>query len=109
MKCKKLWAMLLVFALLIPMFPNVDTNAAEGDVEYWENIVQTGDLNKIYNIATTDDLSDSSSNSTSDKRLSGGPKTDINYVVVSDYDYVSNSYYEFDGFTVQVGYESMDV
>ena len=96
MKCKKLWAMLLVVALLIPMFPNTDTNAAEGDVEYWENIAQTGDLKLIYNIQTTDDLSDSSSNSTSDKRLSGGPKTDINYVVVSDYDYVSNSYYEFD-------------
>ena len=96
MKCKKLWAMLLVFALLIPIFPEARLLAAKGDVEYWENIVQTGDLDRIYNVQTTDELSDTNTTSTGDKRISGKPTENVNYVVVSDYDYVSNSYYEFD-------------
>lgn len=94
MKLKKLWAMLLVFALLIPSIM-VSADEVYGDIAALdEAISRNGNL--IYNFPTTDQLSDTSTTDTSDKRISGKPVENVIYEVVSDYDSVSNSYYEFE-------------
>ena len=89
---KKFWAMLLVFALLVPA---ISVSAADNDLEGIQQAA-INDISIIYNYQTTDQLSDTSSENTGDKRLSGGPVNNITYEVVSDYDYVSGSYYNFD-------------
>ena len=94
MKLKKLWAMLLVFALLAPSVM-VSADEIYGDiVALDEAIGRNGNL--IYNFPTTDQLSDTNTSDTGDKRISGKPVENVIYEVVSDYDSVSNSYYEFE-------------
>lgn len=89
---KKLWAMLLVFALLVPA---ISVSAADNGLVDIERAARN-DIGIIYNYPTTDDLSTSNTASTGDKRISGSPTSNVAYRVVSDYDYVSGSYYDFE-------------
>ena len=97
MKFKKLWAMLIVFSLLIPC---MHLSAATDDngnatVEYWEQKVQQNDLDAIYQAETTDELSTTNSSDLNGKRIDGKPETNVQYVVVQSYDEVSNDFYIF--------------
>ncbi|MBP5533049.1 MAG: hypothetical protein J6X68_03705, partial [Lachnospiraceae bacterium] len=65
---KKLWAMLLVFALLVPA---ISVSAADNGLVDIERAARN-DIGIIYNYPTTDDLSTSNTASTGDRRISGG-------------------------------------
>ena len=100
MKLKKLWAMLVVFALLVPSFDvmGATDNDDNGNIYYWEDIVSDNGNRIIYNFPTNDELSDSNTASTGDRRLSGGAEDDVRFVVVQNYEEVSNSYYNFNNY-----------
>ena len=89
---KKLWAMLLVFTLLVPA---ISVSADDSNLVEIKRAANE-DIGIIYNYPTTDDLSTSNTTSTGDKRISGSPTSNVTYRVVSDYDYVSGSYYDFE-------------
>ncbi len=105
---KKLCAMIVVFALLIPAikaYPDGRTigdanNDGEteylNDIDYWENAIIQGDTNAIYRVDTTDEVQDSNTSDISDKRISGESPEKIIYQVVEDYDEVSNAYYDYE-------------
>lgn len=97
MKLKKLWAMLVVLALLVPSFDVMGATDNE-NVIYWEDLITDGDRKLIYNIPTNDVLTDNNNADISDKRISGTAEDDINLVVVQDYNEVSNSYYDFNDY-----------
>ena len=99
MKFKKLWAMLLVFAMLVPA-QNViaATSDTPDEVEYWQSVKIQGDDGAIYKVQTCDELSDRNDTDTTGKRESGKPVEDVRYVVVNNYDEVTNSYYDFNDY-----------
>ena len=101
MKLKKLWAMLVVLALLVPSFDvmGATDNDDNGNIIYWEDLIAAdGSSRLIYNIPTNDTLSDNNNADISDKRISGTAEDDVQFVVVQDYDEVSNSYYNFNDY-----------
>ena len=104
MKFKKLWAMLVVCAMLIPSLSALastdePTSRTNQLVEFWEEAIEFGTADNIANMLdTTDELSRTNSTDMSDKRISGKPTQDINFVVVDDYDIVSNDYYDFNDY-----------
>ncbi|MBP5268945.1 MAG: hypothetical protein J6Z29_10350, partial [Ruminococcus sp.] len=107
MKSKKLWAMVLVFALL---FPNVALHSSTEEseqpgtaeiagtnrtIDYWQNVIATGDNDAIYSVETTDTLGTTNESDVSDRRITDTPPENIIYVQVDNFDELSNSYYDF--------------
>ena len=97
MKFRKLLAMLIVFSLVVPSLhvSAATDDSGNAEVEYWETVINQGYDDAIYQTNTTDNLSTSNTTDYSDKRISGNPGTDVRYVVVPDYEDISNSYYVF--------------